>query len=89
MLTKLWVGERNTYIFERRNFGLSFPKGPMTQKRLSLRFMAVEMCWVLVGNSKRPGGMCAARKRLSAALKGDIARQSCSEIWRWGSSLSC
>lgn len=54
----------------------------MTQKRLSLCFMAVELCRVLVGNSKLPGGMCAARKQLSAALKGDIARQSCSEIWR-------
>lgn len=74
MLKKLWVGERNTYIFERRNFRLSFTKGPMTQKSSSLRFMAIELCWVLMGNSKHPGGMCAARKQLSAALKGDIAR---------------
>lgn len=37
--------------------------------------MAVELCWLLMGNSKIPGGMRAARKQLSVALKGDIARR--------------
>lgn len=46
--------------------------------------MAVELCRVLMGNSKIPGGMHAARKQSSVALKEETLLDNCSETWRSG-----